>query len=434
MTQAPNRKKPRRPLRTEDLRGVAQLATQASHGAARLLEDLHRSVRSRLAEPGGGADYELSGASAALYRGAHGLVDWIGKGADLALVKLDNLWDSDDAPAADSAQRMAAISALNGLLGDRLAEQQNPLAVRMGLQLAGQALNWHAMPPKESVSDRVLVLLHGFCLGPQQWRSDTAQGLGQTLAQACGYTPVYLNYNTGLHISDNGRELDRQLQLLAQYWPVPLREISLLGHDMGGLVARSALESARNAPQRADNWLTRAKNVVFLGTPHHGAALQQTAGWLRAQLGTNSLTRALSRLLDGRSAGLTDLYFALLQEADWRGAASAASGEAGNPPAHLPLPQGVSGYAIAASLSPGPSKLLHRLQGDGVVSVQSALGQHEDPQRCLLADPDSRWVSYRTHHLSLLHRSSVAEQVVHWLGRADSGPEAGADTGSVAGP
>jgi pimeloyl-ACP methyl ester carboxylesterase len=431
MTQAPGGKKPRRPLRTEDLRGVAQLATQASHSAARLVEDLHRSVRSRLGEPGGGAEYELSGASAALYRGAHSLVDWIGKGADLALVKLDDLWESEKEPATDSAQRKAAISALNGLLGDRLAEQQNPLAIRMELQLGGQALNWHAMPQGQAVSDRVLILLHGFCLGPQQWRSGTALGLGQTLAQACGYTPVYLNYNTGLHISDNGRELDRQLQLLAQYWPVPLQEISLLGHDMGGLVARSTLESARNAPSRADNWLKQAKSVVFLGTPHHGAALQQTAGWLRAQLGTNSLTRGLSRLLSGRSAGLTDLYFALLQEADWH---NAASRDADTAPAHFPLPQGISGYAIAASLSPGPSKLSQRLQGDGVVSVQSALGQHEDPQRCLLPDPDSRWVSYRTNHLSLLHRGSVAEQVVRWLSQAGAGAATGSDSGSVASP
>jgi hypothetical protein len=77
--------------------------------------------------------------------------------------------------------------------------------------------------------------------------------------------------------------------------------------------------------------------------------------------------------------------------------------------------------------------LLQRLQGDGVVSVQSALGQHEDPQRCLLADQDSRWVSYRTSHLSLLHRSSVAERVVRWLSQAHSGSDTDSDSDSGSG-
>jgi pimeloyl-ACP methyl ester carboxylesterase len=42
-----------------------------------------------------------------------------------------------------------------------------------------------------------------------------------------------------LPISVNGRRFARLLQALATQWPVPLERLSIVGHSMGGLVARS---------------------------------------------------------------------------------------------------------------------------------------------------------------------------------------------------
>jgi hypothetical protein len=48
------------------------------------------------------------------------------------------------------------------------------------------------------------VLLHGLCMNDLQWRR-AGHDHGRALARDLDYTPVYLRYNSGLHISTNGR-------------------------------------------------------------------------------------------------------------------------------------------------------------------------------------------------------------------------------------
>ena len=62
---------------------------------------------------------------------------------------------------------------------------------------------------------------------------------GQSLADELGYTALYLNYNSGRHISCNGQQLSKLLNQLAKAWPVPVNEITLLGHSMGCLLYTS---------------------------------------------------------------------------------------------------------------------------------------------------------------------------------------------------
>lgn len=68
---------------------------------------------------------------------------------------------------------------------------------------------------------------------------------GERLAAELGLTPIYLRYNSGLHVSQNGRELALQLEQLLGHWPVPVEEVSVLAHSMGGLVMRSAAHYAQ---------------------------------------------------------------------------------------------------------------------------------------------------------------------------------------------
>ncbi|MGQ3227175.1 MAG: esterase/lipase family protein, partial [Hydrogenophaga sp.] len=68
----------------------------------------------------------------------------------------------------------------------------------------------------------------------------------------------------GLHTSTNGREFARQLEVLVTQWPVPLASITLIGHSMGGLVARAACEEGRQADHR---WRPLLRHLMFLGTP-----------------------------------------------------------------------------------------------------------------------------------------------------------------------
>ena len=93
-----------------------------------------------------------------------------------------------------------------------------------------------------------------------QWTRD-GHDHGAALARDLAYTPVYLHYNSGLHVSVNGRVFAEQLESLVQRWPVPLTELVLIGHSMGGLVARSACHYAAVARHQ---WLQRVDKLVFI--------------------------------------------------------------------------------------------------------------------------------------------------------------------------
>ena len=111
---------------------------------------------------------------------------------------------------------------------------------------------------------------------------------GAALARDLAYTPVYLHYNSGLHISTNGRAFAELLEALVRLWPVPLTELVLIGHSMGGLVARSACHYGALARHE---WLRRLDKLVFLGTPHHGAPLERGGNWVDMLLGVERVLR-----------------------------------------------------------------------------------------------------------------------------------------------
>jgi hypothetical protein len=69
-------------------------------------------------------------------------------------------------------------------------------------------------------------------------------------------------------------------------------------------------------------------------------------------------------------------------------------------------------YAIAASLSPGPAG---KLRGDGLVSVDSALGRHREPAKSLAFPDGQRWIAFGTGHLELLSSNEVFETMRGWL-------------------
>ncbi len=385
-----------RHLRGSDLRGIAQLATQATEGVARIVEGVHQSVWKTLGVAGGKQPAQTGGVTGLVYASVRGITRLVGKSLDTVLARLEPLLESGDDGDEGTSQRLAVIAALNGVMGDRLAAGGSPFATVMSLRHEGRVLGG-AMPPAPmpGVTGKVLLLVHGLCMNDLQWQRQRDGQLfdhGRALASARGYTPVYLRYNTGLHVSENGRLLSVQLEQLAGCWPRPLEEITVLAHSMGGLVIRSAL---RGAQQQNLRWPACLKNIVFLGTPHHGAPLERAGSWVDVLLGATPYTAPLAKLGQLRSAGITDLRHGLGQS--------------------LPLPQGVSCYAVAATTAGRRSALADRLVGDGLVPLRSALGQHDDASRTLAFPPAAQRIVYRTNHMQLLESAEVAEQLVNWL-------------------
>ena len=402
-----------RHLRPSDLRAAAQLAAQATQGVINITEGVHQSVRRRLGLSSGASDEQASGLTGQIYQGIRGVAHIVGHGLDGALAALLPLVDDPaDHPEASPA-REAVLAALNGVLGDRLQSFGNPLAQAMELRQGGLALPLAPAALKaqlgEQASPHLLLLVHGLSMNDTQWRR-SGHDHGEFLAQALGCTPVYLRYNTGLHTSTNGRELAMQLERLVAAWPVPLERITIVGHSMGGLVARSAVQVAREAGQR---WPGLLRELVFLGTPHHGAPLERAGHGVDLLLASSPHTAPFARLGKIRSAGITDLRHGHVQDADWQGRDRFESADDHRVP--LPLPEGVACFTVAATLAGQRGLLADRLTGDGLVPLRSALGQHDEPARRLVFAKDSQHIVYRTGHLDLLSSDKVAAQLLAWL-------------------
>ena len=403
---------PLRHLRASDVRGAARLAAQATSSLSRVVEGVHQSVWDRFGVRGA-VPGQTGGVTGLVYKSIRGLTHVIGKGAEASVALLEKYLDSQERAGAESPQREAILAALNGVMGDRLLADQNPLAIRMTLRYSGEVLNWQAAPPMPEANGKLLLMIHGLCRNDLQWDAQhevQAVNHGQTLAAELGFTPIYLRYNSGLHTSQNGRELASQLEQLIRHWPVPVEEISVLAHSMGGLIIRSAVHYAM-----ADGliWPQRLRNIVFLGTPHHGAPLERAGNIVDVVLGSTSFTAPLARLGQLRSAGITDLRFGCVLDEDWHG--HDRFHRKPDSRQRVPLPEGVACFAIAATTAAKRSLLADRLIGDGLVPLHSALGHHRDAKRRLDFPKSSQWIAYQTSHMALLSHPDVAAQMLRWL-------------------
>src|SRR5699024_10320530 len=229
----------------------------------------------------------------------------------------------------------------------------------------------------EAPSGRLLVAVHGLCMNDLHWGE---RGMPQRLGQALGFTPLYPHYNSGLPIADNGRALAELLQKLVDAWPVPVEEIVIVGHSMGGLLARSARAHAVRGGHDWEKLLTR---MVFLGTPHHGSPLERAGHGVNRLLGISPYSAPFRSLGGLRSAGIRGLRHGL-----------AETSPPGNP---------AKWYAIAATAGPR----MGRRPGDGLVPVDSALGHHPDPDRALAIPQENCRLVTGAGHLGLLRHPDV---------------------------
>jgi pimeloyl-ACP methyl ester carboxylesterase len=391
-----------------DLRGVNRLIIAGIVGVVDLVEAMHHNIASVpgiLAEPD---TRRTAGVTRLVYWSIRGVISLVGHGLDRLLARLAFLLNQRSAWPG----REPLLAALNGVLGDYLAASNNPLAIPMRLRRGGIALPIGGPPATAAIAQaggNLIVLLHGLCMNDLQWRRKRHDH-GAALARDLGYTAVYLHYNSGVHVSINGRAFAELLEALVQRWPVPLTELVLIGHSMGGLVARSA---CHYGAKTRHEWLRRLDKLVFLGTPHHGAPLERGGHWVDMLLSANRYSAPLARLGKIRSAGITDLRFGNLVDEDWQGIDRFERGSDLRTP--VPLPEGVACYAIAATLGNAAGDLRDRLIGDGIVPLASALGHHANPKLALTFAASRQWVAPGMNHLDLLSRPEVYLQLKRWL-------------------
>lgn len=391
-------------LRPSDLRGFSRLTIDAVGGLTDLVEAMHHNIASTPAILGKPKSGRTTGITGLVYRSVRGMTRLVGGGLDAVLGRLVPLFGEKQS----SPEREAILAVLNGVLGDYLEASGNPLAIHMRLRRDGRPLQLDKAALSSAIPNaggKLLVLAHGLCMNDLQWKRQ-GHDHGAALARDLGCTSVYLHYNSGRHISVNGREFADLLEALLVNWPIPVEELTILGHSMGGLLARSAWHYGTAAGHA---WPQRLKKLVFLGTPHHGAPMERGGNWIDITLGASPYTAPLSRLGKIRSAGITDLRHTYLLDEDWHGRDRFAR-SAGHHAA-VPLPEDVLCYAIAGTTGKQAGDLKDRLIGDGLVPLASALGCHAEDDRNLMFPQDRQWIAHATGHLDLLCRTQVYERI-----------------------
>jgi len=392
-----------------DLRGASRMVLDAIVGITGLVEAMHTNIAEKPTRLAGAiVGGVVNGTTSVVYKSIRGLTRVIGGGIDLALGAV--------APALgaieSSPTRESWIAALNGVLGDYLAKTGNPLAVAMQLRREGKPLELTREGLAAAIevpSAKALVLVHGLCRNDRRWQRD-GHDHGAQLARDLSYTAAYLHYNTGLHISTNGRAFAQLLEALVAAWPVPLQEVSILAHSMGGLVARSAHHYASAA---GHTWPRKLRKLVFLGTPHHGVPFERAGHRFDLLLQQTPYTAPFALLGKVRSAGITDLRHGYVLDEDWKGHDRFANRAESRRP--LPLPKRVQCYTVAATIGHAPASRRDQLIGDGLVPIPSALGDHRDSRLKLTFPRSHQWTATGTSHLGLLRPGQVYQRIRGWF-------------------
>jgi len=408
----------------EETRAAGRLTARAIAGAVTYIEQTHRGIASR--------PFGLTGPVSAPVRLVHDAVSHTvyvtvraamlsaGLAASELLTAVARSRPAE--PAGSTAAGNVTLAALNAAIGHRLQQEDNPLAITMAVRVGGRDVPLRrgalgaAFP---AATGRLAVFLHGLTETEDAWRlharrhyDDPRVCYGTRLADDFGYTAVYLRYNTGLHVSENGRGLARLLTDLAGAWPATVDEVLLVGHSMGGLVARSGCHYGyeSGAP-----WVPLVRHVVCLGTPHLGAPLEQGAGYVGWALAKLAETRSLAALVNGRSVGIKDLRFGYLVDDDWRDCDPDACLR--DHRTDLALLPAANHYVISATLAGDPDSPTGRLFGDLLVLPASASGRHPRGQH-IPFPVDNRRHFGGLHHFHLLNHPDVYNAIRTWLGRA----------------
>lgn len=269
----------------------------------------------------------------------------------------------------------AALGLVNAAVGDHLHQTDSGLDLSMELRagdryvpLTTEALR-AALP---EATTKVALFVHGMATTEWSWslksetyHGDPAANFGSMLQRDLGYTPLFLRYNTGRHISECGRRLALLLDDLVRVYPAQPIELTLIGHSMGGLVISSACHygEADQLP-----WTANVRRVFYLGSPHQGAPLAHFGHALTGALARVDLpaTQILARILERRSAAVHDMRHAPIVDEHWLSDSPLAR-EA------LPLPHATHHF-MSATMTVDPEHPVGRLMGDLLVRVPSASG------------------------------------------------------------
>lgn len=402
-------------MQRREIRSLADLAGEGTRILTTLVRDTHSGIAQRVFGSIGPASKPVevvhNTIAATTYYAVDRAVRASLRGAGELAAEVHG---SDEDDTVESNPTVAGVvGALNGIYGDELTNRGNEFALTMQIRQQGDpvAMNAAAIAAAfPEATGRIAVFVHGWCMTEMSWRRQPRDGesalpYGTRLRSDLGFTPVYLRYNTGLHISDNGKALAALIDELQALWPVPIEEIALIGHSMGGLVMRSACHYGTEQPH---GWPDTVRHVVCLGSPHLGADLEKgvnAASWVLARLPE---TRAVASFLNARSSGTKDLRYGALLDEDW---SECDPDEFLRDRCHeVPFLPGAVYHFVATSAGPPAVGVV---LGDRLVRPQSASGVGKSRQVPFEA---ARGLTLTgLHHFDLLNHDAIYAKLREWL-------------------
>jgi pimeloyl-ACP methyl ester carboxylesterase len=323
-------------------------------------------------------------------------------------------------PVESSARGRRIVAAVNGLIGDELRMLDDPQAIVMAVRKDGADVpvtGWQVGEAFREGTSHLVVFLHGLCESDESWslgeRVHGSTYASRVLDHTDG-TPVTIRYNTGLHVSENGKHLDVLMEQLTEAWPVPVTRITLVGHSMGGLVARAA---TNHSTASGRTWHHLVRDVVCLGTPHTGAALEKVAHMGSRLLRFWPESRPFSAILDSRSAGIVDLRHGYITRDEWEGQDLTAQWGLDRIAA-APLPH-AEYHFVASTLGASERHPLSSVLGDLLVHVSSATGVGRTGP---VVDGARFEYIPSAHHFALLNHPQIGDWIVEWLNSRVSDP------------
>lgn len=390
----------------------------ATAGAVR---DLHETIAARSYKAVGALGRPAQLAHDTIAGGVYGLV---GLGLEQlprvgAVIVASTRGEGHD--ATPRLPRSPLLSAANGFYGDHFARAYPALAIPMAVRAGGIDV---APAPDAiaaawpSATRKLVVFVHGLAEDDESWRRSSARvdderdvTYASELQHEHGFTPLMVRYNSGLHVSDNAVALDALLDEFVGNWPVAVDRVVLVGHSMGGLVVRGA---AHVAAERQAAWGELVDAVVCLGTPHLGAPLEKAVNAIAHATGAVPESRFVSRFLNLRSAGIKDLRYGAVVEADW----------AGHDPdefltdrcTEVPFLERVAYHFVGATVTRDALHPAGQLLGDLLVRLPSATGV--DRRRHFRFPLGETLHVGGMNHLDLLNHPVIGHQLGAWLDRA----------------
>jgi pimeloyl-ACP methyl ester carboxylesterase len=409
-------------MQRKELRAVGELLGEATGGTGVFVKQIHEAIAGRTFGALGGLGLPArvlhDRLAAAVYEAVRRTLGALPRGS---AAMLERTTPTDAGSLSESARGSIVLGALNGVIGDSLASRDSELALTMSIRSRGEEITAdpttlaRALP---GATPKLAVFVHGLCETDEAWHfvppgvghGRPRRSYGSRLKAELGYTPLYLRYNSGLRISDNGRRLSELLEEVVERWPTPVEEIAVIGHSMGGLVARSACHYGHAVDAR---WARSLRHVFCLGSPHLGAPLEKAANVTGYALARVPETRPFANLLNGRSVGIKDLRFGSCVEEDWCDC---------DPDEFLtdrcrevPFLECATYYFIGATLTDDANHPLGSVVGDLLVRFPSASGQGRR-RRIPFEIANGRHLG-GVNHFQLLNHPDVYEQIRAWLAR-----------------